>query len=197
MKKLILVAFITVALLFAGCGSESSKDTSGTTSKVETTTNISSTVSSSNAISKNNKKVKHTALGNINKTKDAKVKYVSASDKKKINPTSLTERQMDKLYQSLKDQINMYDFQTRSTVENFSKDCGVTDFRKITDKKKSKSYCKVTDDKGRTLYVFFRSGDKESIWMDFLFLDKNNNRIKDNGINNRTDLIKLVNDLDK
>ncbi len=195
MKKLILVAFITVALLFTGCGSESSKDVSRSTNNVETT-NVNSTVSNSNVNSKENK-VEHVDLGDINKSKNTKAKYVSATDKKKINSTNLTERQMDKLLQSLKDQSKMEDFLTRSTVEDFSKSCGVTEFRKLTDKKKSKSYCKITDDSDRTLYVFFKSGNKNAIWMNFLFLDKNNEPVKDNEINNNSSLLKLVNDLDK
>lgn len=196
MKKLILVAFITVALLFAGCGNESNNEVSRNTNKVETTA-ITSTVSNSDVSSKGSKNVEHVALGDINKGKNTKVKYVSSTDKKKINSTSLTEKQMDKLYQQLKDQSKMDNFLTRSTVKNFNEDCGVSNFRKLTDKKKSKSYCKITDDLGRTLYVFFKSGNNDSIWMDFLFVDKNNNQIKDSEINNKSDLLKLVSDVDK
>ena len=49
----------------------------------------------------------------------------------------------------------------------------------------------------RTLYVFFKGGNNDPIWMDFLFLDKNNNQIKDSEINNKSDLLKLVSDVDK
>lgn len=196
MKKLILVSFITVALLFAGCGNESNNEVSKNTNKVETTA-ITSTVSNSDVSSKDSKNVEHVALGDINKGKNTKVKYVSSTDKKKINSTSLTEKQMDKLYQQLKDQNKMDNFLTRSTVKNFSEDCGVSKFRKLTDKKKSKCYCKITDDSGRTLYVFFKGGNNDSIWMDFLFLDKNNNQIKDSEINNKSNLLKLVSDVDK
>ena len=199
MKKLILVAFITVALLFAGCGNESNNEVSKNTNKVETTA-ITSTVSNSNVSSKDSKNVEHVALGDISKGKNTKVKYVSSTDKKKINSTSLTEKQMDKLYQQLKDQSKMDNFLTRSTVKNFNEDCGVSKFRKLTDKKKSKCYCKITDDSGRKAYIFFEKIDKDIVMEWFaLFLDKNDKPIKFDDDDFQQDMndLKYVNDLDK
>ena len=96
MKKLILVAVVSVALLFVGCKSENSNEVSRNTNKVETTAVTTTTNSKSGWQHLNEKSEKEfrSALGNPKVDKNAKINYVSANAKQKIKAVNLTKKQM-------------------------------------------------------------------------------------------------------
>ena len=204
MKKLILVAVVSVALLFVGCKSENSNEVSRNTNKVETTVTTTTTNSKSGWQHLNGKSEKEfrADLGNPKVDEDAKINYVSANAKKKIKAVNLTKKQMSILIDhvmvlsGISSKPNLLCFY----IEDYNKYYGVSDFREINNSDTYNYYCKITDDSGRKAYVFFSKADKDTVmeWS-ALFLDKNDKPIKfdDDYFYQDINDLKYVNDLDK
>ena len=204
MKKLILVAVVSVALLFVGCKSENSNEVSRNTNKVETTVTTTTTNSKSGWQHLNGKSEKEfrADLGNPKVDEDAKINYVSANAKQKIKAVNLTKKQMSILIDHV-----MVSSRTSSKpsllcfyIEDYNKYYGVSDFREINNSDTYNYYCKITDDRGRKAYIFFEKIDKDIVmeWS-ALFLDKNDKPIKfdDDYFDQDINDLKYVNDLDK
>lgn len=204
MKKLILVAVVSVALLFVGCKSENSNEVSRNTNKVETTVTTTTTNSTSGWQHLNGKSEKEfrADLGNPKVDEDAKINYVSANAKQKIKAVNLTKKQMSILIDHV-----MVSSRTSSKpsllcfyIEDYNKYYGVSDFREINNSDTYNYYCKITDDSGRKAYIFFEKIDKDIVmeWS-ALFLDKNDKPIKfdDDYFDQDINDLKYVNDLDK
>lgn len=204
MKKLILVAVVSVALLFVGCKSENSNEVSRNTNKVETTVTTTTTNSKSGWQHLNGKSEKEfrADLGNPKVDEDAKINYVSANAKKKIKAVNLTKKQMSILIDhvmvlsGISSKPNLLCFY----IEDYNKYYGVSDFREINNSDTYNYYCKITDDSGRKAYIFFEKIDKDTVmeWS-ALFLDKNDKPIKfdDDYFYQDINDLKYVNDLDK
>ena len=204
MKKLILVAVVSVALLFVGCKSENSNEVSRNTNKVETTVTTTTTNSKSERLHLYEKSEKEfrADLGNPKVDKNAKINYVSANAKKKIKAVNLTKKQMSILIDHV-----MVSSRTSSKpsllcfyIEDYNKYYGVSDFREINNSDTYNYYCKITDDSGRKAYIFFEKIDKDTVIEWFaLFLDKNDKPIKfdDDYFYQDINDLKYVNDLDK
>lgn len=204
MKKLILVAVVSVALLFVGCKSENSNEVSRNTNKVETTVTTTTTNSKSGWQHLNEKSEKEfrADLGNPKVDEDAKINYVSANAKKKIKAVNLTKKQMSILI----DHVMVFSRSSSKSsllcfyIEDYNKYYGVSDFREINNSDTYKYYCKITDDSGRKAYIFFEKNDKDIVmeWS-ALFLDKNDKPIKfdDDYFDQDINDLKYVNDLDK
>ncbi len=204
MKKLILVAVVSVALLFVGCKSENSNEVSRNTNKVETTVTTTTTNSKSGWQHLNGKSEKEfrADLGNPKVDEDAKINYVSANAKKKIKAVNLTKKQMSILIDhvmvlsGISSKPNLLCFY----IEDYNKYYGVSDFREINNSDTYNYYCKITDDSGRKAYIFFEKIDKDTVmeWS-ALFLDKNDKPIKFDDDDFQQDMndLKYVNDLDK
>ena len=205
MKKLILVAVVSVALLFVGCKSENSNEVSRNTNKVETTVTTTTTNSKSGWQHLNGKSEKEfrADLGNPKVDEDAKINYVSANAKKKIKAVNLTKKQMSILIDhvmvlsGISSKPNLLCFY----IEDYNKYYGVSDFREINISNiYNYYYCKFTDDSGRKAYIFFEKIDKDTVmeWS-ALFLDKNDKPIKfdDDYFYQDINDLKYVNDLDK
>lgn len=183
MKKLILVAVVSVALLFVGCKSENSNEVSRNTNKVETTATTTTTNSKSERLHLYEKSEKEfrADLGNPKVDEDAKINYVSANAKKKIKAVNLTKKQMSILIDhvmvlsGISSKPNLLCFY----IEDYNKYYGVSDFREINNSDTYNYYCKITDDSGRKAYIFFEKIDKDIVmeWS-ALFLDKNDKPIK-------------------
>ena len=204
MKKLILVAVVSVALLFVGCKSENSNEVSRNINKVETTVTTTTTNSKSGWQHLNGKSEKEfrADLGNPKVDEDAKINYVSANAKQKIKAVNLTKKQMSILIDHV-----MVSSRTSSKpnllcfyIEDYNKYYGVSDFREINNSDTYNYYCKITDDSGRKAYIFFEKIDKDIVMEWFaLFLDKNDKPIKfdDDYFDQDINDLKYVNDLDK
>lgn len=204
MKKLILVAVVSVALLFVGCKSENSNEVSRNTNKVETTATTTTTNSKSERLHLYEKSEKEfrADLGNPKVDEDAKINYVSANAKKKIKAVNLTKKQMSILIDhvmvlsGISSKPNLLCFY----IEDYNKYYGVSDFREINNSDTYNYYCKITDDSGRKAYIFFEKIDKDTVmeWS-ALFLDKNDKPIKFDDDDFQQDMndLKYVNDLDK
>ncbi len=204
MKKLILVAVVSVALLFVGCKSENSNEVSRNTNKVETTATTTTTNSKSERLHLYEKSEKEfrADLGNPKVDEDAKINYVSANAKKKIKAVNLTKKQMSILIDhvmvlsGISSKPNLLCFY----IEDYNKYYGVSDFREINNSDTYNYYCKITDDSGRKAYIFFEKIDKDIVmeWS-ALFLDKNDKPIKfdDDYFDQDINDLKYVNDLDK
>ena len=205
MKKLILVAVVSVALLFVGCKSENSNEVSRNTNKVETTVTTTTTNSKSGWQHLNEKSEKEfrADLGNPKVDEDAKINYVSANAKKKIKAVNLTKKQMSILIDHV-----MVSSRTSSKpnllcfyIEDYNKYYGVSDFREINISNiYNYYYCKFIDDSGRKAYVFFSKADKDTVMeLFYIFLDKNDKPIKFDDDDFQQDMndLKYVNDLDK
>ena len=205
MKKLILVAVVSVALLFVGCKSENSNEVSRNTNKVETTVTTTTTNSKSGWQHLNEKSEKEfrADLGNPKVDEDAKINYVSANAKQKIKAVNLTKKQMSILIDHV-----MVSSRTSSKpsllcfyIEDYNKYYGVSDFREINISNiYNYYYCKFTDDSGRKAYVFFSKADKDTVMeLFYIFLDKNDKPIKfdDDEFYQDINDLKYVNDLDK
>lgn len=183
MKKLILVAFVLVALLFVGCKSENSNEVSRNTNKVETTATTTTTNSKSEWQHLNEKSEKEfrADLGNPKVDEDAKINYVSANAKKKIKAVNLTKKQMSILIDHV---MVLSGISSKPSllcfyIEDYNKYYGVSDFREINNSDTYNYYCKITDDSGRKAYIFFEKIDKDIVMEWFaLFLDKNDKPIK-------------------
>ena len=204
MKKLILVAVVSVALLFVGCKSENSNEVSRNTNKVETTVTTTTTNSKSGWQHLNGKSEKEfrADLGNPKVDEDAKINYVSANAKKKIKAVNLTKKQMSILIDhvmvlsGISSKPNLLCFY----IEDYNKYYGVSDFREINNSDTYNYYCKITDDSGRKAYVFFSKADKDTVMeLFYIFLDKNDKPIKFDDDDFQQDMndLKYVNDLDK
>lgn len=204
MKKLILVAVVSVALLFVGCKSENSNEVSRNTNKVETTATTTTTNSKSERLHLYEKSEKEfrADLGNPKVDEDAKINYVSANAKKKIKAVNLTKKQMSILIDhvmvlsGISSKPNLLCFY----IEDYNKYYGVSDFREINNSDTYNYYCKITDDSGRKAYIFFEKIDKDIVMEWFaLFHDKNNKPIKfdDDYFQQDMNDLKYVNDLDK
>ena len=205
MKKLILVAVVSVALLFVGCKSENSNEVSRNTNKVETTVTTTTTNSKSGWQHLNEKSEKEfrADLGNPKVDEDAKINYVSANAKKKIKAVNLTKKQMSILIDhvmvlsGISSKPNLLCFY----IEDYNKYYGVSDFREINISNiYNYYYCKFTDDSGRKAYVFFSKADKDTVMeLFYIFLDKNDKPIKFDDDDFQQDMndLKYVNDLDK
>lgn len=204
MKKLILVAVVSVALLFVGCKSENSNEVSRNTNKVETTVTTTTTNSKSGWQHLNGKSEKEfrADLGNPKVDEDAKINYVSANAKQKIKAVNLTKKQMSILIDHV---IVLSRTSSKSSllcfyIEDYNKYYGVSDFREINNSDTYNYYCKFTDDSGRKAYIFFEKIDKDTVMEWFaLFLDKNDKPIKfdDDYFQQDINDLKYVNDLDK
>lgn len=204
MKKLILVAVVSVALLFVGCKSENSNEVSRNTNKVETTATTTTTNSKSEWQHLNEKSEKEfrADLGNPKVDEDAKINYVSANAKKKIKAVNLTKKQMSILI----DHVMVLSGTSSKPsllcfyIEDYNKYYGVSDFREINNSDTYNYYCKITDDSGRKAYIFFEKIDKDIVmeWS-ALFLDKNDKPLKfdDDEFYQDINDLKYVNDLDK
>ena len=204
MKKLILVAVVSVALLFVGCKSENSNEVSRNTNKVETTVTTTTTNSKSGWQHLNGKSEKEfrADLGNPKVDEDAKINYVSANAKQKIKAVNLTKKQMSILIDhvmvlsGISSKPNLLCFY----IEDYNKYYGVSDFREINNSDTYNYYCKITDDSGRKAYIFFEKIDKDTVmeWS-ALFLDKNDKPIKfdDDYFYQDINDLKYVNDSDK
>ena len=204
MKKLILVAVVSVALLFVGCKSENSNEVARKTNKVETTATTTTTNSKSERLHLYEKSEKEfrADLGNPKVDEDAKINYVSANAKKKIKAVNLTKKQMSILIDhvmvlsGISSKPNLLCFY----IEDYNKYYGVSDFREINNSDTYNYYCKITDDSGRKAYIFFEKIDKDIVmeWS-ALFLDKNDKPIKfdDDYFDQDINDLKYVNDLDK
>ena len=205
MKKLILVAVVSVALLFVGCKSENSNEVSRNTNKVETTAITTTTNSKSGWQHLNEKSEKEfrADLGNPKVDEDAKINYVSANAKQKIKAVNLTKKQMSILIDHV-----MVSSRTSSKpnllcfyIEDYNKYYGVSDFREINISNiYNYYYCKFTDDSGRKAYVFFSKADKDTVMeLFYIFLDKNDKPIKfdDDYFDQDINDLKYVNNLDK
>lgn len=204
MKKLILVAVVSVALLFVGCKSENSNEVSRNINKVETTVTTTTTNSKSGWQHLNEKSEKEfrADLGNPKVDEDAKINYVSANAKKKIKAVNLTKKQMSILI----DHVMVFSRSSSKSsllcfyIEDYNKYYGVSDFREINNSDTYNYYCKITDDSGRKAYIFFEKNDKDIVmeWS-ALFLDKNDKPIKfdDDYFDQDINDLKYVNDLDK
>lgn len=202
MKKLILVAVVSVALLFVGCKSENSNEVSRNTNKVETTAITTTTNSKSGWQHLNEKSEKEfrADLGNPKVDEDAKINYVSANAKKKIKAVNLTKKQMSILIDHAKSYMMTSSYSGAFCIEDYNKYYGVSDFREINNSDTYNYYCKITDDSGRKAYVFFEKIDKDIVMEWFaLFLDKNDKPIKfdDDYFYQDINDLKYVNDLDK
>ena len=204
MKKLILVAVVSVALLFVGCKSENSNEVSRNTNKVETTVTTTTTNSKSGWQHLNGKSEKEfrADLGNPKVDEDAKINYVSANAKQKIKAVNLTKKQMSILIDhvmvlsGISSKPNLLCFY----IEDYNKYYGVSDFREINNSDTYNYYCKITDDSGRKAYVFFSKADKDTVMeLFYIFLDKNDKPIKFDDDDFQQDMndLKYVNDLDK
>ena len=205
MKKLILVAVVSVALLFVGCKSENSNEVSRNTNKVETTVTTTTTNSKSERLHLNEKSEKEfrADLGNPKVDKDAKINYVSANAKQKIKAVNLTKKQMSILI----DHVMVFSRTSSKPsllcfyIEDYNKYYGVSDFREINISNiYNYYYCKFTDDSGRKAYVFFSKADKDTVMeLFYIFLDKNDKPIKfdDDYFDQDINDLKYVNDLDK
>ena len=206
MKKLILVAVISVALLFVGCESKSSNKVSRNTNKVETTVTTTTTNSKSGWQHLNEKSEKEfrADLGNPKVDKNAKINYVSANAKKKIKAVNLTKKQMSILIDHVmvlsRTSSKSNALHIAFYIEDYNKYYGVSDFREINNSDTYNYYCKITDDSGRKAYVFFSKADKDTVmeWS-ALFLDKNDKPIKfdDDYFQQDMNDLKYINDLDK
>ena len=204
MKKLILVAVVSVALLFVSCKSENSNEVSRNTNKVETTAITTTTNSKSERLHLNEKSEKEfrADLGNPKVDENAKINYVSANAKQKIKAVNLTKKQMS----SLIDHVMVLSGTSSQSsllcfyIEDYNKYYGVSDFREINNSDTYNYYCKITDDSGRKAYIFFEKIDKDTVmeWS-ALFLDKNDKPIKfdDDEFYQDINDLKYVNDLDK
>ena len=203
MKKLILVAVVSVALLFVGCKSENSNEVSRNTNKVETTAVTTTTNSKSERLHLNEKSEKEfrADLGNPKVDKDAKINYVSANAKKKIKAVNLTKKQMSILIDHAKSYMMTSSYSGAFGIEDYNKYYGVSDFREINISNiYNYYYCKFTDDSGRKAYVFFSKADKDTVMeLFYIFLDKNDKPIKFDDDDFQQDMndLKYVNDLDK
>ena len=202
MKKLILVAVVSVALLFVGCKSENSNEVSRNTNKVETTAITTTTNSKSGWQHLNEKSEKEFryALGNPKVDKNAKINYVSANAKKKIKAVNLTKKQMSILIDHAKSYMMTSSYSGAFCIEDYNKYYGVSDFREINNSDTYNYYCKITDDSGRKAYVFFSKADKDTVMeLFYIFLDKNDKPIKfdDDEFYQDINDLKYVNDLDK
>lgn len=204
MKKLILVAVVSVALLFVGCKSENSNEVSRNTNKVETTATTTTTNSKSGLQHLNEKSEKEfrADLGNPKVDEDAKINYVPANAKQKIKAVNLTKKQMSILIDhvmvlsGISSKPNLLCFY----IEDYNKYYGVSDFREINNSDTYNYYCKITDDSGRKAYIFFEKIDKDTVMEWFaLFLDKNDKPIRFDDDDFQQDIndLKYVNDLDK
>ena len=202
MKKLILVAVVSVALLFVGCKSENSNEVSRNTNKVETTVTTTTTNSKSGWQHLNEKSEKEfrADLGNPKVDEDAKINYVSANAKQKIKAVNLTKKQMSILIDHSKSYMMTSSYSGAFCIEDYNKYYGVSDFREINNSDTYNYYCKITDDSGRKAYIFFEKIDKDTVmeWS-ALFLDKNDKPIKfdDDYFYQDINNLKYVNDLDK
>ena len=202
MKKLILVAVVSVALLFVGCKSENSNEVSRNTNKVETTVTTTTTNSKSGWQHLNGKSEKEfrADLGNPKVDEDAKINYVSANAKQKIKAVNLTKKQMSILIDHAKSYMMTSSYSGAFCIEDYNKYYGVSDFREINNSDTYNYYCKITDDSGRKAYIFFEKIDKDTVmeWS-ALFLDKNDKPIKfdDDYFYQDINDLKYVNDLDK
>jgi outer membrane murein-binding lipoprotein Lpp len=202
MKKLILVAVVSVALLFVGCKSENSNEVSRNTNKVETTATTTTTNSKSERLHLYEKSEKEfrADLGNPKVDEDAKINYVSANAKKKIKAVNLTKKSIlidhVMVLSGISSKPNLLCFY----IEDYNKYYGVSDFREINNSDTYNYYCKITDDSGRKAYIFFEKIDKDIVmeWS-ALFLDKNDKPIKfdDDYFDQDINDLKYVNDLDK
>ena len=202
MKKLILVAVVSVALLFVGCKSENSNEVSRNTNKVETTATTTTTNSKSGWQHLNEKSEKEfrADLGNPKVDEDAKINYVSANAKQKIKAVNLTKKQMSILIDHAKSYMMTSSYSGAFCIEDYNKYYGVSDFREINNSDTYNYYCKITDDSGRKAYIFFEKIDKDIVMEWFaLFLDKNDKPIKfdDDEFYQDINDLKYVNDLDK
>ena len=202
MKKLILVAVVSVALLFVGCKSENSNEVSRNTNKVETTVTTTTTNSKSGWQHLNEKSEKEfrADLGNPKVDEDAKINYVSANAKQKIKAVNLTKKQMSILIDHAKSYMMTSSYSGAFCIEDYNKYYGVSDFREINNSDTYNYYCKITDDSGRKAYIFFEKIDKDTVMEWFaLFHDKNNKPIKfdDDYFQQDMNDLKYVNDLDK
>ncbi|MDD5890256.1 MAG: hypothetical protein PUC69_06565 [Ruminococcus sp.] len=204
MKKLILVAVVSVALLFVGCKSENSNEVSRNTNKVETTVTTTTTNSKSEWQHLNEKSEKEfrADLGNPKVDEDAKINYVSANAKKKIKVVNLTKKQMSILIDHVMvlSGISSKPSLLCFNIEDYNKYYGVSDFREINNSDTYNYYCKITDNSGRKAYIFFEKIDKDIVMEWFaLFLDKNDKPIKfdDDDFYQDINDLKYVNDLDK
>ena len=204
MKKLILVAVVSVALLFVGCKSENSNEVSRNTNKVETTATTTTTNSKSEwqHLYEKSEKEFRAALGNPKVDKNAKINYFSANAKKKIKVVNLTKKQMSILidHVMLLSGISSKPSLLCFYIEDYNKYYGVSDFREINNSDTYNYYCKITDDSGRKAYIFFEKIDKDIVmeWS-ALFLDKNDKPIKfdDDEFYQDINDLKYINDLDK
>ncbi|MEE3439403.1 MULTISPECIES: hypothetical protein [Ruminococcus] len=202
MKKLILIAVVSVALLFVGCKSEGSNEVSRNTNKVETTAVTTTTNSKSGWQHLNEKSEKEfrADLGNPKVDKNAKINYVSANAKKKIKAVNLTKKQMSILIEQVMALSGSSSKRFVFYIEDYNKYYGVSDFREINNSDTYNYYCKITDDSGRKTYIFFKKIDKDTVmeWS-ALFLDKNDKPIKFDDDEFQQDMndLKYVNDLDK
>ena len=202
MKKLILIAVVSVALLFVGCKSEGSNEVSRNTNKVETTAVTTTTNSKSGWQHLNEKSEKEfrADLGNPKVDKNAKINYVSANAKKKIKAVNLTKKQMSILIEQVMSLSGSSSKRFVFYIEDYNKYYGVSDFREINNSDTYNYYCKITDDSGRKTYIFFKKIDKDTVmeWS-ALFLDKNDKPIKFDDDEFQQDMndLKYVNDLDK
>lgn len=202
MKKLILVAVVSVALLFVSCKSENSNEVSRNTNKLETTVATTTTNSKSGWQHLNEKSEKEfrADLGNPKVDENAKINYVSANAKKKIKAVNLTKKQMSILIDHAKSYMMTSSYSGAFCIEDYNKYYGVSDFREINNSDTYNYYCKITDDSGRKAYIFFEKIDKDIVMEWFaLFLDKNNKPIKfdDDEFYQDINDLKYVNDLDK
>lgn len=202
MKKLILIAVVSVSLLFVGCKSENSNEVSRNTNKVGTTVTTTTTNSKSGWQHLNEKSEKEfrADLGNPKVDEDAKINYVSANAKKKIKAVNLTKKQMSILIDHAKSYMMTSSYSGAFCIEDYNKYYGVSDFREINNSDTYNYYCKITDDSGRKAYIFFEKNDKDIVmeWS-ALFLDKNDKPIKfdDDYFDQDINDLKYVNDLDK
>lgn len=204
MKKLILVAVVSVALLFVGCKSENSNEVSRNTNKVETTVTTTTTNSKSEwqHLYEKSEKEFRADLGNPKVDEDAKINYVSANAKQKIKAVNLTKKQMSILIDHV---MVLSGISSKPSllcfyIEDYNKYYGVSDFREINNSDTYNYYCKITDDSGRKAYIFFEKIDKDTVMEWFaLFLDKNDKPIKFDDDDFQQDMndLKYVNDLDK
>ena len=202
MKKLILVAVVSVALLFVGCKSENSNEVSRNTNKVETTVTTTTTNSKSGWQHLNEKSEKEfrADLGNPKVDENAKINYVSANAKQKIKAVNLTKKQMSILIDHAKSYMMTSSYSGALCIEDYNKYYGVSDFREINNSDTYNYYCKITDDSGRKAYIFFKKIDKDTVMEWYaLFLDKNDKPIKfdDDYFQQDINDLKYVNDLDK
>lgn len=204
MKKLILIAVVSVSLLFVGCKSENSNEVSRNTNKVETTVTTTTTNSKSGwqHLNEKSKREFRADLGNPKVDEDAKINYVSANAKQKIKAVNLTKKQMS----SLIDHVMVLSGTSSQSsllcfyIEDYNKYYGVSDFREINNSDTYNYYCKITDDSGRKAYIFFEKIDKDTVMEWYaLFLDKNDKPIKFDDDDFQQDMndLKYVNDLDK